>query len=283
MIYQINNFKFQINNYNNLLIPNNLQKFQTDDNQYDYVYDLYLVNEIVVEEKNFILNKHDIKISINGNIHKRYLYLPYNNNPYAVSIQDTMNHTTIYYHQDYLKYTISDTIFGSLLSLEKRMYSYNQYILHSNYILYHDKAILFTAPSGVGKSTQGELWQRYRNVRIINGDRTLLSKDNSQYYANGWPICGSSEICFNEGYPLGCIVIIDRGIHNRIEDIQYKDKFKRLLGEITINYHNADFVNKAMDFIDDLIQNVKIYYLYCNISEDAVICLENQLIKDGLI
>ena len=37
-----------------------------------------------------------------------------------------------------------------------------------------------------------------------------------------------------------------------------------------------------MDFIDDLVKNVKIYHLACDISEDAVKCLEDKLKEDNL-
>ncbi len=37
-----------------------------------------------------------------------------------------------------------------------------------------------------------------------------------------------------------------------------------------------------MDFIDDLIEHVPIYHLECDISENAVICLENQLKEDQI-
>ena len=169
--------------------------------------------------------------------------------------------------------------FASLLALERRMQSFNQYILHSSFIQYNDHAILFSAPSGTGKSTQADLWKQYRNALIINGDRTLLSK-NEYFIANGWPLCGSSEICFNEHYPLSCIVFLSQGKENNITELDYKDAYKKLISELTINYHNPLFINSAMDFIEDLLKNIKVYHLTCDISEDAVICLENKMKED---
>lgn len=46
-----------------------------------------------------------------------------------------------------------------------------------------------------------------------------------------------------------------------------------------INYHNIDFVNNAYDFCEDLIQHIPIYHLACDISENAVECLEKQLVS----
>ena len=55
--------------------------------------------------------------------------------------------------------------------------------LHSSYIIYHDKAILFTGPSGIGKTTQAELWRDYQGAEIINGDVTLIRKWDGRYCA----------------------------------------------------------------------------------------------------
>ena len=38
-----------------------------------------------------------------------------------------------------------------------------------------------------------------------------------------------------------------------------------------------------MDFIDDLARTIKIYQMTCDISEDAVRCLEERMRQDRLI
>ena len=53
---------------------------------------------------------------------------------------------------------------------------YGQLVLHSSYVLTQSgAAVLFSGPSGIGKSTQAALWQQYAGADVINGDRTLLS------------------------------------------------------------------------------------------------------------
>ncbi len=49
---------------------------------------------------------------------------------------------------------------------------------HCSYILHQNRAILFAAPSGTGKSTQAALWEKYRGAEIIIGDRGLLFRRN---------------------------------------------------------------------------------------------------------
>lgn len=47
----------------------------------------------------------------------------------------------------------SDTVYSSLFALDRRMIEYGGLILHCAYINNRGKGILFSAPSGVGKST----------------------------------------------------------------------------------------------------------------------------------
>lgn len=280
-MYQVGNFKFKLNFHDEFVIPENLSLFKIDSNSDCYHYDIYVKENIDITEDSFILSKNNIKICKKNNLEKRYVIIPGDVHPYGMSEEIDNNHSIIYIHKKYVPMMIYDTMFVSLLCLERKVQNFNQYILHSSYMTINNKAILFTAPSGTGKSTQADLWMKYRGSEVMNGDRSLLVKED-KYYAYGWPICGSSEICNNKKYPITCIVVLSQAKVNKIEELSYKDSFKKILSELTINYHNPLFVNCAMDFIDDLVKNVKIYHLACDISEDAVKCLENKLKEDDL-
>ena len=281
-MYKLNNFIFEIKNPDNIPLPENLSKFYIDSKEYDYIYELYVVDDINIIEDKFTINKDKIKVIVNNGLEKRYLVIPGDIHPYAVSEEIDLKHTIVHIRKSYVHMMIFDTMFASLLSLERRMLKYNNFILHSSYMVVDNKAILFSAPSGTGKSTQANLWEKYRHASVINGDRSLLTFEDNKLYACGWRICGSSEICFNEKYEVSCIVLLSQAKENNIEKVDYKTSVKRILGEITINYHNALFVNSALDFIDKIISKVPIYHLACDISENAVKCLENQIMEDKL-
>lgn len=275
-MYKIGHFIFEITGISEELMPFNLSKFKTDQSP-EYHYHIDIVDDINIDDKNFIVNKQTIRIAKNGDLEIRYLCLPGDNKFYAKCKETYQNHTEIVYCKDFLKYLDSDTIFNSLLSLERRMNSYKNYILHSSYIVYQDQAILFAAPSGTGKSTQADLWKKYRGIEIINGDRTLLTKDGDQFYANGWPICGSSKICHNRRYPLKAIVMLEQGSTNVIREMTGIEKTRRLLKEITINYHNQEYLDNALNFIEQLIKELPIITLSCTISQEAVDILDDYL------
>ncbi|WP_296878349.1 hypothetical protein [Thomasclavelia sp.] len=275
-MYQIGDFIFTITGISEKLIPENLQKFKTKQTP-QYHYHIDIVDEINILEDNFIVNRQTIKINQNNGLEIRYLAFPQDLNIYARMQEISPNQATIIFKQEYLSMLKYDTVFNSLLALERRMNNFNSYVLHSSYIVYQNQAILFSAPSGTGKSTQADLWKKYRNIEIINGDRTLLTLKDDCFFANGWPVCGSSEICFNQTYPIKAIVLLQQGKQNQISQLSYIEKTKRLLKEITINYHNQEYLDNALVFIEQLIKKIPIINLSCTISKEAVECLDDYL------
>ena len=173
-----------------------------------------------------------------------------------------------------------DSIFTSLFALERHMIKNDSLILHCAYMVYQGKAILFSAPSGTGKSTQAELWKQYRGSRIVNGDRALLRKIDGVWSACGWPVCGSSDICEAEDTPLYTIVMLRQGETNHIERLSPVQAFTKLYAQITINQWNPAFVQRAMELIEDRIGQSPGYQLTCNITEEAVKCLEQAIFPE---
>ena len=50
------------------------------------------------------------------------------------------------------------------------------FLMHGAVIQWKDKAYMFTAPSGTGKTTHIRLWRKYlgQGVSIINGDKPFI-------------------------------------------------------------------------------------------------------------
>ena len=49
--------------------------------------------------------------------------------------------------------------------------------MHASLIARNEIGIMFIGPSGIGKTTQAELWKKYREAQIINGDRGIYKTD----------------------------------------------------------------------------------------------------------
>ena len=168
------------------------------------------------------------------------------------------------------------SIFNAL-ALEKVLLKHRAIVLHSAFIVWKGHAVLFTAPSGTGKSTQAALWKKYRDALIVNGDRTILRKKEGKYYACGIPVCGSSDICLNMEVPLRAIVYLSQSKENLVEEIGVKERIKYLLSETTISFFNKDFFEEAFEIISDISEGAQMFHQYCTPDKTAVKVLAEQL------
>lgn len=164
------------------------------------------------------------------------------------------------------------------LNLEKYLLCHEALVLHSSFIEYEGKAILFTAPSGTGKSTQANLWKMYEGTEIINGDRSIVHRTApGVFLMHGLPFCGSSQIHLNKEMPLGAIVFIEQHPTNIVEPMSPAHAFGKLYGEMSINSWNIEAVEKGMQIIENLVVNIPMVHLMCNMEQDAVNTLKHYL------
>ena len=128
-----------------------------------------------------------------------------------------------------------DPVFTSLLALERRLIARDSLILHCAYMVYQGEDILFSAPSETGKTTQANLWEKYRGSRTVNGDRALLGKRKGRWTAQGWPVCGTSEVCHNEEFPIRAVVMLSQAKENQAQQLPPGRSFPLLYSQITVN------------------------------------------------
>lgn len=154
---------------------------------------------------------------------------------------------------------------------------------HAAQIALGDTGILFTAPSGTGKTTQAHLWERYQKARIICNDRTLVRRVDSCWRTYGYPIDGSEPVCSGEIHTLGCIVLLEQGDSNRVEHMKASRALPRLMPQLVIDGWSAQARQLAMEQLLTLLAGIPVYFLSCTPDFEAVSCLERRLVSDGVI
>ena len=184
----------------------------------------------------------------------------------------------LYLKREFVHMINVDTVFVSLFAMEKRMLAKDAMVLHCSVLKVKSGVILFSGPSGIGKSTQAGLWMKYRKARVINGDRTLLKKENGRWMSLGWPICGSSEICYNEAYPVKAVIFLGQAEENDGRRLRYFDAIKAMISQITVNGWNPQFVEKIWNLTEDFAAQIPVFEYGCNMEEAAVDTLENLLL-----
>ena len=287
--YRFGRTAIQISRPDNMIIPENMGKFEiaepnSDDRkvyyEIEFTDDIKSYSEKYGEsEQNKVLAKRiNLMVLSTPTGECRHLYFLNTELPYAVSLQTAEDKWQVWVLADINSELHWDTVFVAMLSLEKHMFANGDMILHTAFLCHDGQAILFSGPSEIGKSTQAGLWERYReDSRTINGDRCLLRKENGVWYACGWPICGSSGICNNEKYPVKAIVMLRQAKENQCEFFNGARAFGEVFAQITVNTWNIDFKRTVIDNVEALFNDISVYELYCDISEEAVKSLENKI------
>ena len=81
-------------------------------------------------------------------------------------------------------------------AIAEKLPLYNRFVMHGAAISFEDKAYIFTAASGTGKSTHIRLWRKaFGNpVGIVNGDKPVIEiKDDGTSLVYGTPWAGKER------------------------------------------------------------------------------------------
>lgn len=163
------------------------------------------------------------------------------------------------------------------LALELPFLFYHAFWLHASLVAWKDKGIVFTAPSGTGKSTQAELWQKYLGASILNGDRVLLRNHGSQWRGHGSIYAGSSHIYSNDSAKVHMLIILEQGQENKLIRLKPSEAFSEIYSGILTNPWDTEFTNRIIDEIMDLIAFVPVYRFRCRPDQDAVEMVRDEL------
>ena len=164
-----------------------------------------------------------------------------------------------------------------ILDMESILLRNNGLLLHSSFIRYQRKAVLFSAPCGTGKSTQAEMWERYEGADIINGDRSGLRRFDSGWTAFGLPYAGSSGIYRNESAPLEAIILLRQSAENRLRRMCPIEAFPELYREIMVHRWDRKFVADSTELLLCLLQDIPVYLLECRPDRGAVKIVRDEI------
>lgn len=151
------------------------------------------------------------------------------------------------------------------------------FVLHASFIRWEDRAILFTAPSGTGKSTQAGLWSRLRGAEQINGDRTAVTLEPSGVTAWGIPYCGTSGVCRNQALPVAAIVYLSQAPQSNVFRLSGLRAFRSVWEGCSVNTWDREDVSRCTRTVMEAVQRVPVYHLACTPDETAVMALEKAL------
>lgn len=163
----------------------------------------------------------------------------------------------------------------------KAIIPYGAMLIHSSAILVRGKAYLFSAKSGIGKSTHTRLWKHLYGdeVAYINDDKPVVRVKDGVAVAYGTPFDGGSGIANNISAPLGGIIFLERGEENTISQIVSNSQILQKLYFSTLHILSKDMAFSMLDNFEQLIKATKFYKLSCNTKPDAAKAAHDFLIR----
>lgn len=166
------------------------------------------------------------------------------------------------------------------LGFEAMLIHKNRLCLHAACVRTHLGGILFSGPSGIGKSTQAQLWCDNRGARQINGDRPILSRDGEGWLAWGSPYAGSSRCHINESCPVTAIVMLRQAAECSLRRLRLPEAFRAVWSGLTVYDWDRTFVETASNLTMELIASVPVLEFACTPDQQAVDYLEQGLRKE---
>ena len=256
-----------------------LTPLRTVEQTYDHNVEFEIVDHLSQPEGDCVFRGHQIRVfrkenvqtTCMGSFAKEYIYI------YRHGKQ-----TWVRVLRSQVPNRIMPRMVLNTLEAEHHIVRNGGFLLHSSFIRVGDRAILFTAPSGTGKSTQAELWRKFRNAEVINGDRTAVVPMEDAVMAYGIPYCGTSKICGNAKFPVAAIVCLSQAPQNHIELIRGRQAFRKLWEGCSVNLWDREDVERCIQSVMKTLEKVPIVQLDCTPDESAVNVLAAFLEKEGL-
>lgn len=177
--------------------------------------------------------------------------------------------------------TIGNKVILESLGAEHLIARNHGFIFHCSYIDHNGKAILFTAPSGTGKSTQADLWAKYRDSEIINGDRAAVRLAEGVLLAEGIPFAGSSQYCKNKSLPIEAIVYLGQAPKTTIRRLRGYEAFAKIWEGVSVNTWDKTDLELVSDVVQKIAERIPVFHMPCTPDESAVIVLEEALRKQA--
>lgn len=166
------------------------------------------------------------------------------------------------------EWTLENAAVHALLA--EGLTAYDVLLMHGSALSMDGKAVIFTAPSGTGKSTHTRLWRELYGERVvmINDDKPMLRIADDGITVYGTPWRGKHRLGMNGSAPLCTIVSLERGTENRIEPMQKADAFLVLMKQAFSSKDPAT-MSRILAMEQTLLEKVPFYSLHCNMDPDA--------------
>ena len=155
-------------------------------------------------------------------------------------------------------------------SLARQLIERDRFLLHGAVIQVERKAYVFTARSGVGKTTHVRQWmKRFGSlVRVVNGDKPILWNREGVWLACGTPWCGKEGMTSRDCVPVAGLCFLERSDVNEIRPASSREIAERILQQI-VRPSEPELFLRELTLLDDFLRKTPCWRLGCTPTPEA--------------
>lgn len=175
------------------------------------------------------------------------------------------------YRENFPEWYYEFTVLLRLIS--DALVPFHVFLMHGSAIEVDEKGYIFTAKSGVGKSTHAALWNQELKrlghvVHMINDDKPFIKLGDDVILICGNPWSGKHLLDTNSMVPLQAIGKIERNETNVITKLSENVYWTTMLQQCYLpGYPEA--VEQVLSMIQKVIEKIPCYKIQCNMSPNA--------------
>ena len=149
---------------------------------------------------------------------------------------------------------------------------YGVLLMHGSALSMDGEAVVFTAPSGTGKSTHARLWRESfgERVKMINDDKPLIRLTDTRALVFGSPWNGKHRLGSNISAPLKAIVYLRQSEENEIRPLSKLSAFPILVSQCFAS-REPGVMQRITALEKQLLDRVDFYELKCNMRPEAAL------------
>lgn len=146
--------------------------------------------------------------------------------------------------------------------------------VHSSLVEYNGYGVMFLGPSGIGKTTQAELWNQYLDALIINGDIVYVEDKGEEFIGWGTPWHGSSPYCENTSVPVKALIVLKQGSENSLRRLEGLEMVSSVGAQVFYPDWVEQGVELALETLDHVLKGIPVYELVNRADEESVMMVK---------
>lgn len=161
-------------------------------------------------------------------------------------------------------------------------------VFHCAAFVWQQKAWLFAAPSGTGKTTQYRLWKMLfgNEVQMLNGDKAVLKIDECGVLVFPSPWRGKENMGNRITAPLGGIILLEQAAENSICRLSAKKAAGRVYLQFMFARETTEQLLAVCSLEHRLLSTAPVWLLKNRGDEEStLLCyetLEKEIFKNGV-